>query len=62
MLICYVTEWRAVLQYVPYYRGKYEQLEKTDALQKLKLEADAVERRENALRDFKKERQDLVDI
>ncbi|VVC44366.1 Cytochrome b-c1 complex subunit 10 [Cinara cedri] len=55
VLLCYVTEWRAVLQYLPYYNGKYKELD-------LKDQADKVEqahRMANASRDFAQERQDL---
>lgn len=58
VLLCYFTEWRTVLKYVPYYRGKYSELEKTDALDKVQGLADDAERKENASRDFKQERVD----
>lgn len=60
--MCYITEWHEVLQYVPYYNGKYKQLEMDNTLNTIQLKADDVERHENALRDFKQERQDLTEV
>lgn len=57
VLLCYVTEWRTVLQYVPYYNTKYRELEISDARDAAKAEADNLERKNNASRDFKKEKE-----
>lgn len=54
VLMCYVTEWRAVLQYIPYYNGKYKELELQDEADK----AAQVERMRMASRDFVQERED----
>lgn len=52
-----------MLQYVPYYNGKYGEQEIKDALDKIQGVADNLERKENASRDFKQEREDkLTDI
>lgn len=56
VLLCYVTEWRAVLQYCPYYNGKYKQLDIEDKLNEIQATADNKERKENALRNFQHER------
>lgn len=60
VLMCYVTEWRAVLQYVPYYNGKYRQLEINDQQDDIQAKADNLERRENAAKNFKQEREDKL--
>lgn len=60
VLLSYVTEWRTVLQYVPYYNSKFKELEKNDAAAKLQLETENKERKENALRNFQHERDDIL--
>jgi len=56
VLLCYVTEWRAVLQFCPYYNTKYNQLDLEDKLNEIKAAAENKERLENSLRDFQNER------
>ncbi|CAI6348216.1 unnamed protein product [Macrosiphum euphorbiae] len=56
VLLCYVTEWRTVLQFCPYYNGKYNQLEIEDKLNAIQATADNKERKENSSRDFQHER------
>ncbi|XP_015367978.1 PREDICTED: uncharacterized protein LOC107164609 [Diuraphis noxia] len=56
VLLCYVTEWRTVLQFCPYYNTKYNQLDIEDKLKNIQAIADATERSENASRDFQHER------
>lgn len=56
VLLCYVTEWRTVLQFCPYYNGKYRQMEIEDAATKIQATVNTLERTENALRDFQHER------
>ncbi|XP_003245805.1 uncharacterized protein LOC100575061 [Acyrthosiphon pisum] len=56
VLLCYVTEWRTVLQFCPYYNGKYNQLDIEDKLNEIQATADNKERKENSLRDFQHER------
>ncbi|XP_025204344.1 uncharacterized protein LOC112601120 [Melanaphis sacchari] len=56
VLLCYMTEWRTVLQFFPYYNGKYSQLEIEDNLNKIHEAELTLERKENALRDFQQER------
>ncbi|KAL5243277.1 hypothetical protein ACI65C_010687 [Semiaphis heraclei] len=61
VLLCYVTEWRTVLQFFPYYNTKYNQLEIEDKLKNIQDAADTAERLENASRDFQHERDDKSD-
>lgn len=56
VLLCYMTEWRTVLKYCPYYNSKYNQLDIEDELDKIQATADTKERTENSLRDFQHER------
>lgn len=49
--LCYVTEWRAVLQYMPFYSGKFRELEKADMANKILEDAEIAERKENASKD-----------
>jgi len=56
VLLCYITEWRTVLQFCPYYNTKYNQLEIEDELKKIQAIADTAERSDNASRDFQHER------
>ncbi|XP_050053014.1 uncharacterized protein LOC126548940 [Aphis gossypii] len=52
VLLCYMTEWRAVLKFFPYYNGKYSQLDIEDNLNKIHEAELTQERIENAARDF----------
>lgn len=45
-----------MLQFCPYYNGKYKQLEIEDKLNEIQATADNKEREENSLRDFQHER------
>lgn len=45
-----------MLQFCPYYNGKYNQLEIEDKLNEIQATADNKERKENSLRDFQHER------
>jgi len=57
--LCYVTEWRAVLQYMPFYNGKFRELEKADFADKIQEQADIAERKINASKDhFKQKSED----
>lgn len=60
VLLCYVTEWRAVLQYVPYYNGKYSQMEIDEELIRIQELANTGERTVNAGRHFQVERNDVI--
>uniref|UniRef100_A0A2S2R466 Uncharacterized protein n=1 Tax=Sipha flava TaxID=143950 RepID=A0A2S2R466_9HEMI len=60
VLVCYVTEWRTVLQYVPYYNGKYAQMDINEALDKIRETSNVIERKKNAGRDFQQERDDAI--
>lgn len=60
VLLSYVTEWRTVLQYVPYYNGKYKELLVNEAINDLQTTADNLERKENASRNFQYERDDIL--
>ncbi|XP_060839692.1 uncharacterized protein LOC132920953 [Rhopalosiphum padi] len=61
VLLCYVTEWRTVLQFFPYYNGKYSQLQIEDDLKKIHEAELNLERKENSFRDFKHEREVKID-
>jgi len=56
VLLCYVTEWRTVLQFCPYYNGKYSQLDIKDKEDEIQATADTLERQVNSSRDFQHER------
>jgi len=45
-----------VLQFCPYYNGKYSQLVIEDKLNEIQAAADTLERKDNSLRDFQHER------
>lgn len=60
VLLCYVTEWRVVLQYVPYYNGKYTQMLISESLDDIQEDKNKAERKENAGRDFQQERDDVI--
>uniref|UniRef100_A0A2S2P9H4 Uncharacterized protein n=1 Tax=Schizaphis graminum TaxID=13262 RepID=A0A2S2P9H4_SCHGA len=61
VLLCYVTEWRTVLQYFPYYNGKYRQLEIEDNLKKINEVELTLERKVNSSRNFEHERELKID-
>lgn len=60
VLVSYVTEWRTVLQYVPYYNGRYKELQENEAINDLQSTADNIERKENASRNFQLERDNIL--
>ncbi|XP_050432473.1 uncharacterized protein LOC126840641 [Adelges cooleyi] len=52
VLLCYMTEWRAVLQYVPYYNGKYGDLVEEERIEAIKSKAEDIERHDNAAKGY----------
>lgn len=60
VLLCYFTEWRAVLQYVPYYNGKYKQLEIDEKIKEIKEKASMLESKENSSKSFNEVREDKL--
>ncbi|XP_050520600.1 uncharacterized protein LOC126894019 [Daktulosphaira vitifoliae] len=54
VILCYMTEWRTVLQYVPYYNGKYAQITEKERLDDIQTEAENKERHENATQGYER--------